>query len=56
MIEQFFTWWFEEHYILSTFFTPFFVMLWTIFKGEFMWRGLVALVIWLFFSGATVKK
>jgi len=56
MIEQFFTWWFTDHYILSTLFTPFFVMIWTIFKGTFFPRGLIAIIIWLFFSGASVRK
>lgn len=47
MVEQFFLWWFEEHYIWSTLLTPFLVMLWTIFKGEFIWRGVVACLVWL---------
>lgn len=47
MIENFFLWWFEEHYILSTIFTPFVVMLWCIFKGEFICRGLIALILFL---------
>jgi hypothetical protein len=50
-MEKFFMWWLEEHYILSTIFTPLITMLWCIFKGEFVWRGLVAMFIWLLADG-----
>jgi hypothetical protein len=47
MAEQFLLWWFDTHYIWSTILTPFWTMLWTIFKGEFLWRGVVCCIIWI---------
>jgi len=55
MIEKFFIWWLEEHYILSTILTPFITMIWCIFKGEFIWRGLAALGIWILYAGNSQK-
>lgn len=30
---SFLSWWFDQHYILSTIFTPFFTLLWSIYNG-----------------------
>ncbi len=51
MIEKFFMWWLEEHYIWSTILTPAMTTLWCIFKDDFLPRGVVACIIWLLASG-----
>jgi len=55
MIEKFFIWWLEDHYVWSTLLTPFITMIWCIFKGEFIWRGLVAAFVWICFSSSNSK-
>ena len=47
---DFINWWFDQHYILSTAFTPGMTLAWCGFKGLF-WRGVVALLILLITVG-----
>lgn len=55
VIDKFFMWWLEDHYILSTLLTPFITMIWCIFKGEALWRGLAAAFVWVFFTSNASK-
>jgi hypothetical protein len=51
MIEQFFMWWLNDHYILSTIFTPFLTLIWCIFTDNFLFRGLIALILYVVSAG-----
>lgn len=54
MIDKFFMWWLEEHYIWSTILTPFITFMWCVFKGDATVRAIVAFVIWVI--GGAAKK
>jgi hypothetical protein len=42
---DFISWWFDEHYIISTLITPGFTLAWCGFKGLIM-RGIISLLVW----------
>lgn len=51
---DFITWWFTEHWILSTLFTPGFTFLWCVFKGDMFVRTVISL-LWYIISNANIK-
>jgi hypothetical protein len=50
---DFLTWWFGTHEIWSTILSPFFTILWCIFKEEYSIRMVVAIVLTMFFTYAS---
>lgn len=45
MSGDFFSWWFDTHYILSTIFSPAFTFLWLIFTNGSGWRMTVCVLL-----------
>lgn len=47
---DFINWWFDTHYLWSTLLTPAMTIAWCCFKGDMVWRMIVAIFLYLAYN------